>query len=157
MASKSLTLKFGADTSKLSKALKRMRQRITGAVSGAFSAATSLRGLAVAGVGGFGLSKLVGMMMNLSPDFANAVLQLKEPIAQLVTVLAENIAPYVKTLAEFLSSWLGRATSAATNQVNQSGATMSATNVGFSVRSDSPARGPNPFGLLFAGRFTGLF
>ena len=48
MASKSLTLKFGADTSKLSKALKRMRQRITGAVSGAFSAATSLRGLAVA-------------------------------------------------------------------------------------------------------------
>lgn len=141
MAGKSLTLKFGADTSKLTRALGRMRSKIVSGVSGAISAATSLKGLAMAGIGGFGLSKLISTMMNLSPEFANAVLELKEPIMRLVAVLADQLAPYVLTIAEYLKGWLG---TAATSVADAGGAPSLArpAGVGFSVR-----------GIMFPGFF----
>lgn len=133
MAAKSLTLKFGADTSRLTKALGKMRKQITGAVSGAFSAMTSLRGMALAGIGGFGASQLVGTMMNLSPEFANAVMRLSEPLERLTAVIADRLAPYVLRLADFLEGWLGKAATTIAKTDPQAASTA-AKGVGFSVR-----------------------
>ena len=133
MASKSLTLKFGADTGKLTKALRRMRQQITGSIGGAMRFATSLRGMALAGVGGFGASQLISTMMNLSPEFANAMLRLSEPLERLARVVADQLAPHVLTLAEFLQRFLGQAGSTAAELGGQASA-AAAPGAGFSVR-----------------------
>ena len=66
MAKRNLTVLFGADTSKLTKALGGLRKKI----SGAFSGMLSLKGMAMAGIGGFGIGQAVGLMMYLSPAFA---------------------------------------------------------------------------------------
>ena len=133
MAAKSLTLKFGADTSKLTRALGTMRKKITASVSGAFGAMTSLRGLAMAGIGGFGASQLVSTMMNLSPEFANAMLRLSEPLERLTAVIAEQLAPYVMRLADFLESWLGKTATTIANTGGQP-STAAPAGVGFSLR-----------------------
>jgi len=133
MAAKSLTLKFGADTSKLTRALGKMRKQIVSSVQGAFSFATSLRGLAMAGIAGFGASQLTGMMMNLSPEFANAMMKLQEPLNRLVAVIADQLAPHVLRLADWLENWLGKTATTVANVGGQQ-SMPSVPGVGFSVR-----------------------
>jgi len=101
MAKRNLTVLFGADTSKLTKALGGLRKKI----SGAFKGMLSLKGMAIAGIGGFGISQAIGLMMNLSPDFANAMLKLKEPLFNLAAAVADTIAPAFQTLAESMTKY----------------------------------------------------
>ena len=133
MAAKSLTLKFGADTSKLTRALGKMRKQIVSSVQGALKFATSLRGLAMAGIAGFGVSQLTGMMMNLSPEFANAMMKLQEPLNRLVAVIADQLAPHVLRLADWLENWLGKSATTVANVGGQQ-SMPSVPGVGFSVR-----------------------
>ena len=100
MAKRNLTVLFGADTSKLTKALGGLRKKI----SGAFSGMLSLKGMAMAGIGGFGISQAVGLMMNLSPAFANAMLRMREPLMNLAGAVADTIAPWFQSFAEWLTS-----------------------------------------------------
>jgi len=100
MAKRQLTVLFGANTSKLTKALGGLRKKI----SGAFKGMLSLKGMAAAGIGGFGLSQAIGLMMNLSPAFANAMLKLKEPLMNVAAALADTIAPHIQDFADYLSS-----------------------------------------------------
>jgi len=100
MAKRNLTVLFGADTSKLTKALGGLRKKI----SGAFSGMLSLKGMAVAGIGGFGLSQAIGLLMNLSPAFANALMKMKEPLFGLAAAVADTIAPWIQSFADYLTS-----------------------------------------------------
>ena len=100
MAKRNLTVLFGADTSKLTKALGGLRKKI----NGAFKGMLSLKGMAVAGIGGFGISQAIGVMMNLSPAFANAMLKMREPLMNLAGAVADTIAPWFQSFAEWLSS-----------------------------------------------------
>jgi hypothetical protein len=100
MAKRNLTVLFGADTSKLTKALGGLRKKI----SGAFSGMLSLKGMAAAGIGGFGISQAVGLLMNLSPAFANALLKMKEPLMAVAAKVADTIAPALASFADFLTS-----------------------------------------------------
>lgn len=134
MASKSLTLKFGADTGKLTKALRRMRQQVTGSIGGAMRFATSLRGMALAGVGGFGASQGISAMMNLSPRFADAMLKLSEPLERLARIIGDQLAPHIITLADFLERYLGQAGNTIADIGGAPSSVMSAPGVGFSVR-----------------------
>jgi len=99
MAKRNLTVLFGADTSKLTKALGGLRKKI----SGAFSGMLSLKGMAVAGIGGFGLSQAIGLLMNLSPAFANALMKMKEPLFGLAAAVADTIAPWLQSFADYLT------------------------------------------------------
>jgi len=100
MAKRNLTVLFGADTSKLTKALGGLRKKI----SGAFSGMLSLKGMAAAGIGGFGISQAVGLLMNLSPAFANALMKMKEPLMSVAAKVADTIAPALASFADFLTS-----------------------------------------------------
>jgi hypothetical protein len=100
MAKRNLTVLFGADTSKLTKALGGLRKKI----NGAFKGMLSLKGMAVAGIGGFGISQAIGVMMNLSPAFANAMLRMREPLMNLAGAVADTIAPWFQSFAEWLTS-----------------------------------------------------
>tara|TARA_R110000868_G_scaffold330584_1_gene591590 strand:- start:557 stop:1216 length:660 start_codon:yes stop_codon:yes gene_type:complete len=100
VAKRNLTVLFGADTSKLTKALGGLRKKI----NGAFKGMLSLKGMAVAGIGGFGISQAIGVMMNLSPAFANAMLKMREPLMNLAGAVADTIAPWFQSFAEWLSS-----------------------------------------------------
>ena len=100
MAKRNLTVLFGADTSKLSKALGGLRKKI----NGAFKGMLSLKGMAAAGIGGFGISQAIGVMMNLSPAFANAMLKMREPLMNLAGAVADTIAPWFQSFAEWLTS-----------------------------------------------------
>ena len=100
MAKRNLTVLFGADTSKLTKALGGLRKKI----NGAFKGMLSLKGMAVAGIGGFGISQAIGLMMNLSPAFANAMLKMREPLMNLAGAVADTIAPWFQSFAEWLTS-----------------------------------------------------
>ena len=100
MAKRNLTVLFGADTSKLTKALGGLRKKI----NGAFKGMLSLKGMAVAGIGGFGISQAIGIMMNLSPAFANAMLKMREPLMNLAGSVADTIAPWFQSFAEWLTS-----------------------------------------------------
>ena len=100
MAKRNLTVLFGADTSKLTKALGGLRKKI----NGAFKGMLSLKGMAVAGIGGFGISQAIGVMMNLSPAFANAMLKMREPLMNLAGAVADTIAPWFQSFAEWLTS-----------------------------------------------------
>jgi len=100
MAKRNLTVLFGADTSKLTKALGGLRKKI----SGAFSGMLSLKGMAAAGIGGFGISQAVGLLMNLSPAFANALLKMKEPLMSIAAKVADYIAPHLERFADWLAT-----------------------------------------------------
>jgi hypothetical protein len=100
MAKRNLTVLFGADTSKLTKALGGLRKKI----SGAFSGMLSLKGMAAAGIGGFGISQAVGLLMNLSPAFANALLKMKEPLMSIAAKVADYIAPHLESFADWLAT-----------------------------------------------------
>lgn len=113
MPSKSLTLKFGADTSKLDRALKRLRKRmgkslrglpgrgiglgrtaVGGAVGGALGGFAG--GAFAGGVGGMA-GRLFGELMDASPQFAQAMLNLGEQVRQQLQPEMESLA---KSLVE---------------------------------------------------------
>lgn len=117
MAKKSLTLKFGADTSKLSRAMKRLRTQITSSIGGGIrrgmGAATSLRGLALGGLGLFGASRATGLFRNLSPSFDKAFGQLTDEINAKLTIVAEKLVPLIEDLTAWISKTISGADIAA--------------------------------------------
>ena len=70
---RSITFKFGADTSQLSRALGGIRKSISGMLGG-----LSVGGILGAGIAGFGIQQLIGGAMNLSPKVANSLLGAEE-------------------------------------------------------------------------------
>lgn len=104
MPSKSLTLKFGADTSKLDRALKRLRKGMASSLRGAGRRGIGLGGAAVGGaLGGFAggafaggatgmASRLFGDLMDASPQFAQAMLSLGEDIRTKLQPHMEDLA-----------------------------------------------------------------
>ena len=113
MAKKSLTLKFGADTSKLSRAMKRLRTQITSSIGGGLrrglGALTSLRGLALGGLAGFGAGKATNIFRNLSPKFNKAFEELSDVVQSRLTVVANKLAPVLEDFA----NWIARTISGA--------------------------------------------
>lgn len=124
MPSKSLTLKFGADTSKLDRALKRLRKGMASSLRGAGRRGIGLGGAAVGGaLGGFAggafaggatgmASRLFGDLMDASPQFAQAMLSLGEDIRtklqphmeDLATALVEATPKITKFAADMIEA-----------------------------------------------------
>lgn len=92
MPSKSLTLKFGADTSKLDRAMKRLRASF----AGVFSA----RGLIGGAIAGIGLKGLVGAAMNVNEKVANAMLKLEDHFAGAFASAVYRLEPTILRLID---------------------------------------------------------
>jgi len=124
MAGRMLSIKFGADTTRLERAMKRMRKRISGALSGSVgrigggvrSAAGGILGGALGGfaggafaggIGGIG-SRLFGELMDVSPKFAQSVLMMAENVRQQLAPQMEKLAKTIMNatpaIAEFAKS-----------------------------------------------------
>ena len=95
---RSITFKFGADTSQLTKALGSVRKSIGGMMGGL----TSVRGMLGAGIAGFGASQLIGGAMNISPTFANAMLELEEGAVRGLAAGFMQLEPHILALADEL-------------------------------------------------------
>jgi len=95
---RSITFKFGADTSQLSRALGSVRKQIGGMMGGL----TSMRGMLGAGIAGFGASQLIGGAMNISPTFANAMLELEEGAVRGLAAGFAQLEPHILALANEL-------------------------------------------------------
>lgn len=94
---RSITFKFGADTSQLSRALGGIRKSIGGMMGG-----IGIRGMIGAGIAGFGIQQLIGSAMNISPTFANTMLQAEEVAVRGFARSLEQIQPQMMKLAESL-------------------------------------------------------
>ena len=109
---RSITFKFGADTSQLTRALGSVRKSIGGMMGGL----TSVRGMLGAGIAGFGASQLIGGAMNISPTFANAMLELEEGAVRGLAAGFMQLEPHILALADELPelvAGIGEATAAA--------------------------------------------
>jgi len=109
---RSITFKFGADTSQLTRALGSVRKSIGGMMGGL----TSVRGMLGAGIAGFGASQLIGGAMNISPTFANAMLELEEGAVRGLAAGFMQLEPHILALADELPalvSGIGEAAAAA--------------------------------------------
>ena len=110
MAKKSLTLKFGADTSKLTRSMKRLRTQITSSIGGGISrglgALTSFKSLAIGGLAAFGGSKLVNLFRNLSPSFDRAFLDVRDALLKALAPAADALAPHLLDLADWIAGAL---------------------------------------------------
>ena len=95
---RSITFKFGADTSQLTRALGSVRKSIGGMMGGL----TSVRGMLGAGIAGFGASQLIGGAMNISPTFANAMLELEEGAVRGLAAGFMELEPHILALADEL-------------------------------------------------------
>ena len=95
---RSITFKFGADTSQLTRALGSVRKSIGGMMGGL----TSVRGMLGAGIAGFGASQLIGGAMNISPTFANAMLELEEGAVRGLAAGFMQLEPHILALADEL-------------------------------------------------------
>ncbi len=94
---RSITFKFGADTSALSRALGGIRKSISGMLGG-----LSVGGILGAGIAGFGIQQLIGGAMNLSPKVANSLLGAEEAaISGLARGLSE-LEPLILKLTDQL-------------------------------------------------------
>jgi len=94
---RSITFKFGADTSQLSRALGGIRKSISGMLGG-----FSVGGILGAGVAGFGIQQMIGAAMNLSPKVANSLLGAQEAaISSLASGLAK-LEPQILRLTDQL-------------------------------------------------------
>lgn len=108
---RSITFKFGADTSQLSRALGGIRKSIGGMMGG-----ISLGGMLGAGIAGIGMQQMIGGAMNLSPTFANSMLELEESAVQGLLMAFDSLQPHILTLTESLPgliAGIGEAASAA--------------------------------------------
>lgn len=94
---RSITFKFGADTSQLSRALGGIRKSIGGMMGG-----ISLGGMLGAGIAGIGMQQMIGGAMNLSPTFANSMLELEESAVQGLLMAFDSLQPHILTLTESL-------------------------------------------------------
>ena len=94
---RSITFKFGADTSQLTRALGGIRKSIGGMLGG-----ISLGGILGAGVAGFSIQKLIGSAMNLSPTFANTMLEVEERAVRGLASALYRIQPELLQLADTL-------------------------------------------------------
>ena len=92
---RSITFKFGADTSQLTKALGGIRKSIGGMLGG-----FSLGGILGAGIAGFGIQQLLGSMMNLSPKFANTMLEIEERAVRGLGSALYEVQPQLLQLAD---------------------------------------------------------
>ena len=125
MAGRMLSIKFGADTSRLERAMKRLRKSVSGGLSGAVGRVGAGARAAVGGaLGGFaggvfaggmaGMgSRLFGELMDISPKFAQSMLELAEGLRQ---ELAPQMEKFAKTImdatpaiTEFANSVIGAA------------------------------------------------
>ena len=96
MPSKSLTLKFGADTSKLDRAMKRMRKSF----SGLFSARGLIGGAVVGAIAGIGIKGLIGAAMNVNQKVANAMLRLEDHFAGAFASAIYRLEPTILRLID---------------------------------------------------------
>lgn len=92
MPSKSLTLKFGADTSKLDRAMKRLRASF----AGVFSA----RGLIGGAIAGIGIKGLIGAAMNVNEKVANAMLKVEDHLAGAFASAVYRLEPTILRLID---------------------------------------------------------
>jgi len=110
---RSITFKFGADTSQLSRALGSVRKQIGGMMGGL----TSVRGMLGAGIAGFGASQLLGGAMNISPTFANAMLELEEGAVRGLAAGFMQLEPHILALADELPALVESLGSAASSAI----------------------------------------
>lgn len=122
MPSKSLTLKFGADTSKLDRALKRLRTGMAKSLRGAGRRGIGIGGAAIGGaLGGFaggafaggatGMARgLFGELMDASPAFAQSMLNLGETVRRDLQPemerLADTIVKATPAIARFIGEFI---------------------------------------------------
>lgn len=123
---RSITFKFGADTSQLTKALGGIRKSIGGMLGG-----FSLGGILGAGIAGFGIQQLLGSMMNLSPKFANTMLEIEERAVRGLGSALYEVQPQLLQLADSLTDLVaaiirGIAGLTTTYRAAQSGTTAAA-------------------------------
>ncbi len=95
---RSITFKFGADTSQLTRALGGIRKSIGGMLGG-----ISLGGILGAGIAGFGIQQLIGSAMNLSPTFANTMLEIEERAVRGLASALYEVQPQLLELADALT------------------------------------------------------
>ena len=119
MPSKSLTLKFGADTTRLDAALKKLRRGLTKSIGG--TARKTVGGLATGFLGGFaggmfaggaaGIAQgIFGELMDISPQFAMSMMNLGETIRREAQPEMENLADAMAratpTIAQFAADMI---------------------------------------------------
>ena len=92
---RSITFKFGADTSQLTRALGSVRKSIGGMLGG-----ISLGGILGAGIAGFGIQQLIGSAMNISPTFANTMLDAEERAVRGFANAMYDLQPQILQLAD---------------------------------------------------------
>lgn len=100
---RSITFKFGADTSSLTRSLKGIRKSIGGMMGG-----ISLGGILGAGIAGFGLQQAIGAAMNISPKFANTILEVEEKairgFAEALYQVQPQLLELANTIPELIAS-----------------------------------------------------
>jgi len=94
---RSITFKFGADTSALTRALGSVRKSIGGMLGG-----FSVGGILGAGVAGFGIQQMIGAAMNLSPKVANSLLGAEEAAVSGLARGLGKLEPQILQLTEAL-------------------------------------------------------
>jgi len=94
---RSITFKFGADTSQLTRALGGIRKSISGMLGG-----FSVGGILGAGVAGFGIQQLIGGAMNLNPKVANSLLGAEEAAVSGIARGLGKLEPQILQLTEAL-------------------------------------------------------
>ena len=95
---RSITFKFGADTSQLTRSLKGMKKSIGGMLGGM----GGIGGMLGAGIAGFGIQQLIGAAMNISPKFANSMLELEEKAVRGLAAALYQVEPQLLMLADAL-------------------------------------------------------
>lgn len=92
---RSITFKFGADTSQLTRALGSVRKSIGGMMGG-----ISLGGILGAGIAGFGIQQAIGAAMNVSPTFATTMLDAEERAVRGFANAMYDLQPQILQLAD---------------------------------------------------------
>ena len=97
--------------------MKRLRTQITSSIGGGLrrglGALTSLRGLALGGLAGFGAGKATSIFRNLSPKFNKAFEELSDVVQSRLTVVAAKLAPLLEDFANWIAKTITNADVAA--------------------------------------------
>ena len=94
MAGRMLSIKFGADTTRLERAMKRVRKSMANMFT-----ARGLIGGAIAGVGAAGV---IGAAMNLNPRVANSILRLESHLTGAFASALYKMEPAIVRLTDVL-------------------------------------------------------